>query len=50
METLYQDCSSLHDLSKNMATRARGLFSHNIYVENFKNLLVRNCCTDLNIT
>ena len=25
--TLYQDCSSSHDLSKNMAARGRGLFS-----------------------
>ena len=39
---LYQDCSSHHDSSKNMAARGRGLFSLYIYIENFKNLLVRN--------
>ena len=38
--TLYKDCSSRHDSSKNMATRGRGLFSLYIYIENFKNLLV----------
>ena len=31
---LYQDCSSRHDLSKNMAARGRGLFSLYIYIEN----------------
>ena len=40
--TLYQDCSSRHDSSKNMAARGRGIFSIYIYIENFKNLLVRN--------
>ena len=34
---------------KNMATRGRGLFSLYIYIENFKNLLVRNHWTDFNI-
>ena len=38
----YQDCSSHLDSSKNMAARGRGLFSLYIYIENFKNLLVRN--------
>ena len=46
---LYQDCSSRLDLSKNMATRGQGLFSLYIYIENFKNLLVRNHWTDFNI-
>ena len=40
--TLYQDCSSYHDSSKNMAARGRGLFSQYIYIEKFKSLLVRN--------
>ena len=46
---LYQDCSSHLDLSENMAARGgggggRGLFSlyMYIYIENFKNLHVRN--------
>ena len=39
---LHQDYSSHLDLSQNMAARGRGLFSLYIYVENFKNLLVRN--------
>ena len=34
---------------KNMATRGRGLFSIYIYIENFKNLLVRNYWTSCNI-
>ena len=34
---------------KNMAARGRGLFSLCIYIENFKNLLVRNHWTDFNI-
>ena len=34
--TLYQDCSSHHDLSKNMAARGRDLFSLYIYIENLK--------------
>ena len=46
---LYQDCSSHLDLSKNMVARGRGLFSQYIYIENFKNLLVRNHWTNLNI-
>ena len=37
------------DSSKNMATRGRGLFSLCIYIENFKNLLVRNHWTNFNI-
>ena len=44
-----QDYSSHLDSSKNMAARGRGLFSLYIYVENFKNLLVRNHWTDCNI-
>ena len=48
--TLYQDCSSCHDSSKNMATRGPGLFSLYIYIENFKTLLVKNQWTDFNIT
>ena len=46
---LYQDCSSHLDSSKNMAARGQGLFSLYIYIENFKNLLVRNHWTDFNI-
>ena len=46
---LYQDCSSHSDSSKNMVTRGWGLFSLYIYIENFKNLLVRNHWTDFNI-
>ena len=46
---LYQECSSHLDSSKNTAARRRGLFSLYIYVENFKNLLVRNHWTDFNI-
>ena len=46
---LYQDCSSHLDLSKNMAARERGLFSLYIYIENLKNLLVRNHWTDFHI-
>ena len=49
MVILYQDCSRHLDSSKNMATRGRGLFSLYIYIENFKNLLVRNHWTDFNI-
>ena len=47
---LYQDCSGYLDSSKNMAIRRRGLFSLYIYIESFKNLLVRNHWTDFNIT
>ena len=36
-------------VKKNMATRGRGLFSLYIYIENFKNLLVRNHWIDFNI-
>ena len=46
---LYQDCSSHLDSSKNVAARGRGLFSLYIYIENLKNLLVRNHTTDCNI-
>ena len=35
--------------SKNMAARGLGLFSLYIYIENFKNLLVRNLWTDFHI-
>ena len=48
--TLYKDCSSRHDSSKNMAAMGRGLFSVYIYIENFKNLLVRNSWTEFNVT
>ena len=47
---VYQDCSSHLDSSKTTAARGRGLFSLYIYIENFKNLLVRNHWTDFNIT
>ena len=47
--TLYQDCSSHWHSSKNIAAKGRGLFSLYIYIENFKNLLVRNHWTDFNI-
>ena len=33
-----------------MTAGGRGLFSLYIYVENFKNLLVRNHCTEFNVT
>ena len=49
---LYQDCSSHLDSSKNMAARGRGgggLIFLYIYIENFKNLLVRNLWTDFHI-
>ena len=46
---LYQNCSSHLDSSKNMAARGQGVFSLYIYIENFKNLLVRNRWTDFNI-
>ena len=48
--TLYIDCSSCHDSSKDMAARGRGLFSLYIYIENFKDLLVRNSWTEFNVT
>ena len=46
---LYEDCSSHLDSSKNMAARGLGLFSLYTYIENFKNLLVRNHWTDFSI-
>ena len=46
---LLQDCSSHLDSSKNMAARGASLFSLYIYIENFKNLLVRNQRTDFHI-
>ena len=46
---LYQDCSSYLDSSKNMAASGRSLFSLYSYIENFKNLLVRNHWTDFHI-
>ena len=52
---ILQKCSfgnplpSLFKSSKNMAARGRGLFSLYIYIENFKNLLVRNHWTDFSI-
>ena len=46
---IHQDCSSRLDSSKNMAARGRGLFSLYIYIENLKNLFVRNHWTDFNI-
>ena len=48
--TFYQDCSRLHDMSKNMTARGRGLFFVYICIEIFKILLVRNHLTDFNIT
>ena len=47
--TLYKDCLSRLDLSKNIAARGRGLFSLSIDIEKFKNLLVRNHWTDFKI-
>ena len=48
---LYQECSSGHDSSKNMAAWGGGyLFSLYIYIENLKTLLVRNHWTVFNIT
>ena len=55
---ILQKCSFGHPLPrlfkpfgfvKNMAARRRGLFSLYIYIENFKNLLVRNHWTDFHI-
>ena len=46
---LLQDCSSHLDSSKNKAARGRDLFSLYIYIENFKNLHVRNHSTDFSI-
>ena len=51
--TLNQDCSSYHDLSKKHCRRVvggeGGLISLYIYIEKFKNLLVRNQWTNFNI-
>ena len=48
--SLYQDCSSNRDSSKNMAARGWSLFSLYIYIENLKrNLLFRNQWTGFNI-
>ena len=49
MVTLYQVCSSSHDLSKNMAIREWGLFSLYSYMKHFKNLFVINHWTDFNM-
>ena len=46
---LPRGCSSHLDSSKNMAARGRGFFSLYIYIENFKNLLVRSHWTNFNI-
>ena len=46
---LYQDCSSHLDSSKNMAARVEAYFPYIIYIENLKNLLVRNHWTDFYI-
>ena len=40
--TVYQDCSSHHDSSKNVAARGRGLFSLYVSTEILKKLLVKN--------
>ena len=48
--TLYQECSSCHDTSKNMSIRGWNLFSLYIYIDNFKNPLVINQWTDFDIT
>ena len=45
----WSSCKIVHDSSKNMAARGQSLFSLYIYIENFKNLLVRNHSTDFNI-
>ena len=45
--TLYKDCSGPHDSSKIMAARGGAYFP---YIENFKNLLVRNSWTEFNVT
>ena len=46
---LYQDCSSCHDSTENLATSGQDLFSLYSCIENFKNLLVGNHFTDFNI-
>ena len=48
--TLYLDCSSNHDLSKNKAASGWDLFSLIYLYRKLKNLLVRNQWTDFNIT
>ena len=48
--TVYQDCSGRHDLSKNMVASGWDLFFLYIYIEKFKNLLVRNHKTDFSMT
>ena len=50
MVSLYQVCSSCHDLSKNMAVSGWGLLSLYSYIKHFKNLFVRNHWTDFYIT
>ena len=46
---LYKIVQAIWIRQKNMATRGRGLFSLYIYIEKFKNLLVRNNWTDFHI-
>ena len=46
---LYQDFSSYLDSSKTMAASGRSLFSLCSYIENLKNLLVRNHYPDFHI-
>ena len=46
---LYQDYSRHLESSKNMTARGRGLFSLYIYIEDLKNLLVRNHWSDFHI-
>ena len=46
---LYQNCSRHFDSSRKMAASGRGLFSLYIYIENLKNLLVRNHWTNIHI-
>ena len=47
--TLYQDYSSHLDLSKTWPPGGGAYFPYIIYIENFKNLLVRNHWTDFHI-
>ena len=47
--TLYQDCSSRHDSSKTWPLGVSAYFFLYIYIEKFKNLLVRNHETHFNI-
>ena len=46
---LYQDCKAIWIREKTWPPVGRGLFSLYIYIENFKNLLVRNHWTNFNI-